>query len=75
MTRKGATSSRVNYLVVIDQFLNDKLRKRINAQAYSAETVKVLEALEWELIELINAQRFINRKAKDVYVRERCADT
>lgn len=66
MKRQGANFFAIDYLAIVDRFLNEKLRPRLNSGAFSPETVRVLKALEWELIGLIDAQRPNNRKRKEV---------
>jgi hypothetical protein len=66
-----ATSFTVDYHQIVDRFICEKLRPRLNSGGYSSETVRVLKALEWELLGLIDAQRESNRKAKGDYVGTR----
>jgi hypothetical protein len=66
-----STSFPIDYHRIVDRFVSEKLRPRLNSGGYSPETVRVLRALEWELLGLIDAQREINRKAKGEYVDKR----
>jgi hypothetical protein len=75
MDRQGAKFFQFDYLAIVDKFLNEKLRVRLNSGGYSPETVRVLRALESELVGLIDAERCDNRKLSGKNSgREGCPD-